>query len=167
MKTHTIAVLEGDGIGPEIVREAVKVLRAVEPATGARFELKYAPFGGQAWFDHGSSFPAETMAVCDASDAILKGPIGLSFEESKKIPVDEQPERGALLPLRRRYNTFANFRPVYLPPELQALMAREAGSPTLGAATAIGGAAAAAVLLQEEEEKRLAAEAAAGKITAE
>jgi len=56
---------------------------------------------------------------------------------------------------------------VYLPPELQALMAREAGSPTLGAATAIGGAAAAAVLLQEEEEKRLAAAAAAGKKSAE
>ncbi len=118
MKTHTIAVLEGDGIGPEIVREAVKVLRAVEPATGARFELKYAPFGGQAWFDHGSSFPAETMAVCDASDAILKGPIGLGTEASKQIPVNEQPERGALLPLRKRYNTYANFRPVYLPPEL-------------------------------------------------
>jgi len=80
--------------------------------------LRPAPFGGRAYFDHGHSFPDETKAVCDACDAILKGPIGLSFEESKKIPVDEQPERGALLPLRRRYNTYANFRPVYLPPEL-------------------------------------------------
>jgi 3-isopropylmalate dehydrogenase len=48
----------------------------------------------------------------------LKGPIGLNHEESKKIPVDMQPERGALLPLRRRYNTFANIRPVYLPKDL-------------------------------------------------
>ena len=65
-----------------------------------------------------SSFPEETKAICDAADAILKGPIGLSYEESQRIPVDEQPERGGLLPLRKRYNTFANFRPVYLPPEL-------------------------------------------------
>jgi 3-isopropylmalate dehydrogenase len=56
--------------------------------------------------------------MCDSADAILKGPIGLSHEESKKIPVDMQPERGALLPLRRRYDTFANFRPVYLPKEI-------------------------------------------------
>ena len=51
----------------------------------------------------------------ESADAILKGPIGLSHEESKNIPVDKQPERGALLPMRRRYNTYANFRPVSLP----------------------------------------------------
>ncbi|HAF74183.1 MAG TPA: 3-isopropylmalate dehydrogenase, partial [Gammaproteobacteria bacterium] len=59
-----------------------------------------------------------TIAICDNADAILKGTIGLSHEESKKIPVDEQPERGGLLPMRRRYQTYANFRPVTLPPEL-------------------------------------------------
>ena len=116
--TYTIAMLEGDGIGPEIMREAVKVLRAIEKASGVTFDLQFAPFGGQAYFDYGQAFPEETKAICDSADAIVKGPIGLSFEESKKIPVDEQPERGALLPLRRRYNTYANFRPVYLPPEL-------------------------------------------------
>ena len=115
---HTIAVLEGDGIGPEIMAVALKVLHAVESGSGHEFELRHASFGGKAWFDCGSAFPDETKQVCDECDAILKGPIGLSFEESKKIPIDEQPERGALLPLRRRYNTFANFRPVYLPPEL-------------------------------------------------
>jgi 3-isopropylmalate dehydrogenase len=118
MKTFSIAVLEGDGIGPEITREAVKVLRAIEPIAGVSFDLRFAPFGGQAWFDHGTSFPAETMAICDASDAILKGPIGLGTEASRRIPVNEQPERAGLLPMRKRYNTYANFRPVYLPPEL-------------------------------------------------
>lgn len=118
MPKHTIAVLEGDGIGPEIMREAVKALRAIEAKGVGRFELRYAPFGGRAYFENGSSFPEETKAVCDACDAILKGPIGLSLEESRKIPVEEQPERGALLPLRQRYHTYANFRPVYLPPEL-------------------------------------------------
>ncbi|MFP6584028.1 MAG: 3-isopropylmalate dehydrogenase [Candidatus Hydrogenedentota bacterium] len=116
--TKIIAVLEGDGIGPEITVEAIKVLHKIEEQSGVTFDLRPAPFGGKAWFDHGTAFPEETKAICDEADAIIKGPIGLSFEESKKIPVDEQPERGALLPLRRRYNTFANFRPVYLPKEL-------------------------------------------------
>ncbi len=117
-KTYTVAILEGDCIGPEISAEAVKVLKAVESRGDVTFDLKFAPFGGQAYFDHGHSFPEETKKICDEADAILKGPIGLSFEDSQKIPVDEQPERGALLPLRRRYDTFANFRPVYLPVEL-------------------------------------------------
>ena len=117
-KTHTVAMLEGDGIGPEIMAEAAKVLRAIEERGDAVFDLQYAPFGGQAYFDHGQAFPEETKTICDGADAIVKGPIGLSYEASKAIPLDDQPERGALLPLRRRYNTYANFRPVYLPPEL-------------------------------------------------
>ena len=64
----------------------------------------------------GSAFPEETKQVCDGADAILKGPVGLSYEESQQIPVEEQPERGAILPLRARYDTYANFRPVLLPP---------------------------------------------------
>jgi len=116
-KTYTIAVLEGDGIGPEIMAEAVKVLKVFENAN-VSFDLVSAPFGGRAWFDTGSAFPEETVRVCDRADAILKGPIGLSHEESKRIPVDQQPERAGLLPLRKRYHTFANFRPIYLPPEL-------------------------------------------------
>ncbi len=115
-KAHTIAVLEGDGIGPEIMTVALEVLNTVQEQSGVSFDLQHAPFGGRAYFDCGTAFPDETKEVCDRADAILKGPIGLSFEDSKQIPIDEQPERGALLPLRRRYNTFANFRPVYLPP---------------------------------------------------
>ncbi len=112
--TYKIALLDGDGIGPEIMAEAVKILELVGPRNNIDFELIHAPFGASAWFSHGQSFPDETKAACDGADAILKGPIGLNHEESAKIPVDEQPERGALLPLRRRYDTFANFRPVKL-----------------------------------------------------
>ena len=115
MSTHKIALLDGDGIGPEIMAEAVKIINLVAERNQVDFELESGAFGATAYFSHGDSFPDETKALCDSADAILKGPIGLSHEESKKIPVDMQPERGALLPLRRRYDTFANFRPVYLP----------------------------------------------------
>ena len=86
-KTYTIAVLEGDGIGPEIMAEAVKVLKVFENED-ISFDLVSAPFGGQAWFGTGSAFPDETVRVCDRADAILKGPFGLSHEVSKTIPVD-------------------------------------------------------------------------------
>ena len=118
MSSYKIALLDGDGIGPEIMAEAIKVLDLIADRNDVSFELIHAPFGASAYFSHGHSFPEETKAVCDAADAILKGPIGLSHEDSKKIPIDMQPERGALLPLRRRYNTFANFRPVFLPKSL-------------------------------------------------
>jgi len=118
MKNYKIAILAGDGIGPEITREVVKILQLVEQRNAVTFELLPALFGACAYFETGDAFPAETIAICDQADAILKGTIGLSHEESKKIPVDKQPERGALLPLRRRYNTYANFRPVSLPRQL-------------------------------------------------
>jgi 3-isopropylmalate dehydrogenase len=115
MTKHKIALLDGDGIGPEIMAEAVKILELVASRNKLEFDLVHGAFGASAYFEHGHSFPDATKQLCDEADAILKGPIGLSHEESKKIPVDMQPERGALLPLRRRYNTFANFRPVFLP----------------------------------------------------
>jgi 3-isopropylmalate dehydrogenase len=115
MSKYKIALLDGDGIGPEIMVEAVKVLKLVEQRNDVEFELIHAPFGASAYFECGDPFPEQTKKICDEADAILKGPIGLNHEDSKKIPVDKQPERGALLPLRRRYNTYANFRPVFLP----------------------------------------------------
>lgn len=118
MKHYKIAVLAGDGIGPEITQEAIKVLKLVEQRNQVKFELLDADFGACAYFKHGDAFPQSTIDICDHADAILKGPIGLSHEESKQIPVEKQPERGALLPLRRRYNTYANFRPVSLPKAL-------------------------------------------------
>ncbi len=115
---YKIALLAGDGIGPEVMKEAVKVLELVQERNDVEFELMPALFGASAYFDGGNPFPDETIAICDKADAILKGTIGLSHEDSKKIPIDRQPERGALLPLRKKYNTYANFRPVYLPKEL-------------------------------------------------
>ncbi len=118
MTHYKIALLAGDGIGEEIMAEAVKILKLVESRNDVQLELNPAAFGATAWFSHGHSFPEESKKICDEADAILKGTIGLSHEESKKIPLDEQPERGGLLPMRRRYDTFANFRPVYLPASL-------------------------------------------------
>ena len=114
----TMAVLAGDGIGPEITREGLKVLDAVADVFGHSFTCHEAPFGAGAYFTCGSPFPAETIRVCDEADVIIKGPVGLSVEKMETIPLDSRPEKGAILPLRKRYDTFANFRPVYLPREL-------------------------------------------------
>ncbi len=119
MKNYKIALLAGDAIGPELMQEAVKVLKAVEARNDdISFELIDAPFGASAYFEVGNAFPEETRKICDQADAVLKGPVGLSYEETQKIPVDMQPERGAILPLRKHLNTYANLRPVSLPREL-------------------------------------------------
>ncbi|NKB38021.1 MAG: 3-isopropylmalate dehydrogenase [Gammaproteobacteria bacterium] len=115
MKNYKIAILAGDGIGPEIMSEAVKVLKVIEERNDLSFELNEAAFGGCAYYESGHPFPEETKTICDNSEAILKGPIGMNHEDSERIPVDLRPERGALLPLRKRLNTYANFRPVSLP----------------------------------------------------
>jgi len=118
MKNYNIALLAGDGIGEEIMAEAVKILHVIQAQGAVTFNLMPGDFGASAWFKTGHSYPEATREICDRADAILKGTIGLSHEESRKIPLDELPERGALLPMRRRYDTFANFRPVYLPASL-------------------------------------------------
>ncbi len=115
MKKYNIAILPGDAIGPEVMKEAIKVLKAVEARNDVEFELVEAAFGASAYFEGGHPFPEETKKICSAADAVLKGPVGLSYEETQKIPVDLQPERGAILPLRRHLNTYANIRPVFLP----------------------------------------------------
>ncbi len=118
MKTFKVALLAGDGIGPEIMKQAVKILNVIEEKRPVKFEQLPALFGACAYFNSGKAFPERTKKICDEADAILKGTIGLSHEESQKIPIDEQPERGALLPLRKRYQTYANFRPISLPKAL-------------------------------------------------
>ncbi len=119
MKNYKIALLAGDAIGPELMQEAVKVLKSVEARNDdISFELIDAPFGASAYFEVGNAFPEETRKICDQADAVLKGPVGLSYKETQKIPVDMQPERGAILPLRKHLNTYANLRPVSLPREL-------------------------------------------------
>lgn len=114
----TLAILEGDGIGPEIMAEGLKVLTAIEKKFGHKFERNSVPFGANAYFSHGDPFPQVTKDACDKADAIVKGPVGLSVDKMESIPQDKRPEIGAILPLRARYKTFANYRPVYLPKEL-------------------------------------------------
>ena len=115
MVEKTIAVLEGDGIGPEIMREGVKVLNAVSEKYGHRFNLVYSPFGASAYFSHGHPFPETTKAVCDGADAIIKGPVGLALSDIRRIPIEMSPEREGVLQLRKRFDAYANYRPVVLP----------------------------------------------------
>ena len=115
---YSIAVLPGDGIGPEIMTEAMKVLHLIESRNSIHFNLTEAPFGAHAWFTHGSSFPEKTRKLINHVDAVIKGPIGLDLPATQQIPVEQQPERAALLPLRLQLNTYANMRPIYLPGSL-------------------------------------------------
>ncbi len=104
-----IAVLPGDGIGPEIVAEAVKVLRAVERRFGHHFKMKEYPVGGAAYDLCGDCLPDETLAACKAADAILLGAVG--GPKWDRLPVSQRPERRALLTLRSELGLFANLRP--------------------------------------------------------
>ncbi|HHH49104.1 MAG TPA: 3-isopropylmalate dehydrogenase, partial [Gammaproteobacteria bacterium] len=105
-----IAVLAGDGIGPEIVREAVKVLERLR-ADGLAIELEEGLVGGAAYDVHGTPLPDETLALARASDAILLGAVGGYQWESLDISV--RPEKG-LLGLRAELELFSNLRPAIL-----------------------------------------------------
>lgn len=104
-----VAILAGDGIGPEVMAEAIKVLDAVQKRFG--FTLNYTPadVGGIAIDNHGHALPQSTLDCCSASDAILFGSVG--GPKWERLPPEEQPERAALLPLRKHYDLFCNFRP--------------------------------------------------------
>ena len=108
MKTK-IAVLPGDGIGPEIVTEAVKVLRVVENRFGHCFKMIECPVGGAAYDLCGDCLPDETLAACKAADAVLLGAVGGPKWDT--LPVPQRPERRALLTLRAELGLFANLRP--------------------------------------------------------
>lgn len=111
-----IAVLPGDGIGPEVMAEALKVLDAVEEKYHVKFERTFANVGGAGIDNEGKALPDTTVDICKNSDAILFGSVGGPRWES--LPPDEQPERGALLPLRRIFGLFANLRPAIIFPSL-------------------------------------------------
>ena len=106
---HKIAVLAGDGIGPEVMAEAIKVLDAVQQKFGFSLEYASADVGGAAIDNHGEALPASTLKVCEASEAILFGSVGGPKWES--LPPAQQPERAALLPLRKHFDLFCNLRP--------------------------------------------------------
>tara|TARA_R110002049_G_scaffold298671_2_gene488532 strand:- start:1454 stop:2524 length:1071 start_codon:yes stop_codon:yes gene_type:complete len=112
--TKKIAVLPGDGIGSEIVAEAIKVLNALKK-DGLDIELEYGLIGGAAYDETGTPFPDETLALSKAADAILLGAVGGYKWESLDISV--RPEKG-LLAIRSALNLFANLRPAILYPQL-------------------------------------------------
>ncbi|MDZ7663269.1 3-isopropylmalate dehydrogenase [Thiohalophilus sp.] len=112
--TKKILVLPGDGIGQEIVAEAVKVLNALRQ-DGLDIELEEALVGGTAYDAHGTPLPAETLNLAREADAILLGAVGGYKWESLEIAV--RPEKG-LLGLRSELELFANLRPAILYPQL-------------------------------------------------
>jgi 3-isopropylmalate dehydrogenase len=115
MMRATIAVLSGDGIGPEVTAEAVKVLRAVAGARGHQFAFHEAPIGGSAIQAGHPPLPPGTLDLCRRANAILVGAVG--GPEWDGLPPNQRPEAG-LLTLRRELRLFANLRPVRAFPSL-------------------------------------------------
>lgn len=116
--SHTITILPGDGIGPEVMDVALKVLEA----TASKFDFQVSHsnhlVGGAALdaTNNETPLPQDTIAACEKSDAILFGSVGGPKWEN--LPPDIQPERGALLPLRKHFGLFANLRPGSCHPSL-------------------------------------------------
>jgi 3-isopropylmalate dehydrogenase len=111
----TIAVLAGDGIGPEVTAQGVLVLRAVAAKFGHEVEFRDGLIGGCAIDKTGTALPAETTAMCKAADAVLLGAVGGPKWDDPNAAV--RPEQG-LLAIRRELGLFANLRPVTIHPKL-------------------------------------------------
>jgi 3-isopropylmalate dehydrogenase len=109
-----IAVLAGDGIGPEIVAQAVKVLEALA-RDGLRIELEPAPFGGAGVDAHGDPLPEATLKLAKAADAVLCGAVG--GPQYDALPRSQRPEQG-ILRIRKELGLFANLRPAVMYAEL-------------------------------------------------
>jgi 3-isopropylmalate dehydrogenase len=109
---YKIAVLPGDGIGPEVMAEALKVLKAVSDKFSLEFEFENADVGGIAIDNQGKALPENTVDICKKAQAILFGSIGGPKWES--LPPEEQPERAALLPMRKMFGLYANLRPAII-----------------------------------------------------
>ena len=109
-----VAVLAGDGIGPEIVAQALKVLRTLA-RDGLRIELEEAPFGGAGYDAHGDPLPETTLKLARQADAVLCGAVGGPKYDT--LPRAQRPEQG-ILRIRKELGLFANLRPAVLYPEL-------------------------------------------------
>ena len=116
MKSLKFAVLPGDGIGPEVMDVALDILKATGERYNFSLDYEEADIGGIAIDNHGTAFPDSTHKICQASDAILFGSVGGPKWES--LPPKEQPERAALLPIRKAFSLYANLRPGLLYSEL-------------------------------------------------
>ena len=108
-----IAVLAGDGIGPEIIKEGVKVLDAAAKKFGLTLEYTEALVGWAAYDATGHPLPPETLELVQKSDAIYFGAVGGPKYDAIPDP-NLRPERGALLPLRQKLGLYANLRPCVL-----------------------------------------------------
>jgi 3-isopropylmalate dehydrogenase len=109
MTTLAIAVLAGDGIGPEVMAQATRVIDATGRKFGFTADYRPSDVGGIAIDRHGQALPPETLKTCEESQAILFGSVGGPKWES--LPPEQQPERAALLPLRKHFDLYCNFRP--------------------------------------------------------
>ena len=118
MEKMKIAVLSGDGIGPEVMVPTLKVLSAVAAKYNFDYSANSALVGGIAYDETGHPLPEKTIRICNESDAILFGSIG--GPKWADLPPELTPERGALLPLRKRYNLFINLRGVVVYPGLES-----------------------------------------------
>jgi 3-isopropylmalate dehydrogenase len=115
---YRIAVLAGDGIGPEVMSATMRVAEEVEKRHGVQIEWKDGLVGGAAIDAKGKALPEETIELCRSAQAVLFGSVGGPKWET--LPPNEQPERAALLPLRKTFGLYANLRPAVLYPELVA-----------------------------------------------
>ena len=115
MAAHRIALLPGDGIGPEVTAEAVRVLEAVGQRSGARFEFEPALIGGAAIDATGGPLPAKTLELCRSAQAILFGAVG--GPKWDHLPQEQKAERG-LLAIRKDLDLYANLRPAVCFPML-------------------------------------------------
>lgn len=109
MSAYTLAVLPGDGIGPEVMNEANKVLDVVCEKFKLTLNRTTYPVGGYAIDHHQTALPDETLKGCEQADAILFGSIGGPKWDS--LPLEQRPERAALLTLRSHFDLFSNLRP--------------------------------------------------------
>jgi 3-isopropylmalate dehydrogenase len=112
---HKLAILPGDGIGPEIMAEAVKVLEVLQSVHGLSISMEEAPVGGAGYDAHGHPLPAATLDVVRSADAILLGSVG--GPQWEKLERHLRPEQG-LLGLRSELALFSNLRPAILYPQL-------------------------------------------------
>jgi 3-isopropylmalate dehydrogenase len=116
MQNLKIAVLPGDGIGPEVMEQAVRVLEAVGKKYDFSLDLAWAKVGGAAYDEFGHPLPPSTIQTAEAAQAVLFGSVG--GPKWEKLPPDLQPERGALLPLRKHFKLHCNLRPARVYPAL-------------------------------------------------
>jgi len=112
-KTYNIAVIKGDGIGPEVTEAAVKVLKAVQDASALKLNFLYGEAGYHCIAEHGTNLPEETIALLKQTHACLKGP--MTTPETPGAPVS------AAVKIRKMFNLYANVRPCRTYPNVEAL----------------------------------------------